>query len=335
MVQAHSLRRQSQEFALPSGVLNRPELQAEAVVFSGDRSVHLDSFDLKQPSADDLVIDTEMTGISAGTEKLFWSGDMPPFPGMGYPLVPGYETVGRVVWAEAGSPLIGRRVFIPGSHCFEGARCLFGGAASRLVVNKDRVRIVDDLEPDEALMLSLAATAYHAVAINGPPDLIVGFGALGRLIYRVSQALGYPEPIVWETNPVRAKAEGIAATTAEESVGLNFQCVYDASGNECLVDRLIEALKPSGVLVLAGFYAERIGFNFAPAFLKEACIRIAAEWTPSDMNAVTTLVADGRLSLKNLVTHSMPWPHAAAAYDTAFNDPDCLKMTLDWRSTYD
>ena len=32
--------------------------------------------------------------ISTGTERLLWSGRMPPFPGMGYPLVPGYESVG-------------------------------------------------------------------------------------------------------------------------------------------------------------------------------------------------------------------------------------------------
>ena len=42
-------------------------------------------------------MDIEWSGISTGTEKLLWSGRMPPFPGMGYPLVPGYESVGRIV----------------------------------------------------------------------------------------------------------------------------------------------------------------------------------------------------------------------------------------------
>jgi 3-hydroxyethyl bacteriochlorophyllide a dehydrogenase len=48
-----------------------------------------------------MVVDIRYSGISTGTEKLFWSGQMPPFPGMGYPLVPGYEAAGEVV--EAGS----------------------------------------------------------------------------------------------------------------------------------------------------------------------------------------------------------------------------------------
>ena len=48
-------------------------------------------------TADDVVVDIEYSGISTGTERLLWTGRMPAFPGMGYPLVPGYESVGRVV----------------------------------------------------------------------------------------------------------------------------------------------------------------------------------------------------------------------------------------------
>jgi 3-hydroxyethyl bacteriochlorophyllide a dehydrogenase len=60
---------------------------------------------------------------------------MPDFPGMGYPLVPGYETVGEVI--EAGPErgfTVGQRVFAPGATCYGDVRGLFGGAASHLVV---------------------------------------------------------------------------------------------------------------------------------------------------------------------------------------------------------
>jgi pyridoxal phosphate enzyme (YggS family) len=44
---------------------------------------------------------------------------MPSFPGMGYPLVPGYESVGVVTQAGPGSHLReGERVFVPGARCF-------------------------------------------------------------------------------------------------------------------------------------------------------------------------------------------------------------------------
>ena len=58
------------------------------------------------PAADDeIVVDVEFSGISTGTERLLWDGRMPPFPGMGYPLVPGYESVSwGGVMAPAGTP---------------------------------------------------------------------------------------------------------------------------------------------------------------------------------------------------------------------------------------
>ena len=99
---------------------------------------------LPEPGPADLVVDVEWSGISTGTERLLWSGKMPPFPGMGYPLVPGYETVGRVVEAggEAGTA-VGARVFVPGAKCFGDVRGLFGGAASRLVVPAARTVAFD------------------------------------------------------------------------------------------------------------------------------------------------------------------------------------------------
>ncbi|MBM4198275.1 MAG: chlorophyll synthesis pathway protein BchC, partial [Gammaproteobacteria bacterium] len=68
-----------------------------AVVIEGPERLALDRLALQSPADDDLVVATEWSGISTGTERLLWSGKMPPFPGMGYPLVPGYESVGRVI----------------------------------------------------------------------------------------------------------------------------------------------------------------------------------------------------------------------------------------------
>jgi len=71
-------------------------LETSAVIMHGPRSIGLDSLALKAPVAGDVVVEISHSGISTGTEKLFWSGEMPPFPGMGYPLVPGYEAMGEI-----------------------------------------------------------------------------------------------------------------------------------------------------------------------------------------------------------------------------------------------
>ncbi len=75
-------------------------MQTTAVILQGPRQISLDTLTLTAPGPRDLVVEVTHSGISTGTEKLFWSGTMPPFPGMGYPLVPGYELAGEVV--EAG-----------------------------------------------------------------------------------------------------------------------------------------------------------------------------------------------------------------------------------------
>ena len=115
-------------------------MKADAIVFQSPCNLAVQSLDLRSLGDGDVEVEVAYSGISTGTERLLWDGSMPPFPGMGYPLVPGYETVGRVVRTLGDCSLtIGDRVFVPGSYSFEGVHNLFGGAGSRLVVPASRV----------------------------------------------------------------------------------------------------------------------------------------------------------------------------------------------------
>jgi 3-hydroxyethyl bacteriochlorophyllide a dehydrogenase len=311
-------------------------LDTLAVLLNAPESLALSRVSLVDPGEADVVVDVEWSGISTGTERLLYTGRMPPFPGMGYPLVPGYESVGRIVAAgpQAGRE-VGARVFVPGARCFGEVRGLFGGAASRLVVPGVRAHPIDDGLGERGVLLALAATAYHAVTAPGAtlPDLIIGHGVLGRLIARITLALGGEAPTVWETNPVRlGGAVGYSVVDPIADERRNYRVIHDVSGDATILDTLISRLAPGGEVVLAGFYADRLSFAFPPAFMREARFRIAAEWKEPDIEAVTALIADGRLSLDGLITHHKPATAADEAYRTAFGDPACLKMILDWRS---
>jgi 3-hydroxyethyl bacteriochlorophyllide a dehydrogenase len=102
------------------------------------------------------------------------------------------------------------------------------------------------------------------------------------------------------------------------------------SGDGKLLDTLISRLAPGGEVVLAGFYEEPLSFVFPPAFMREARIRIAAQWQPQDLVAVRNLAQSGALSLDGLITHRAQAGQANEAYRTAFTDSTCLKMILDW-----
>ena len=104
------------------------------------------------------------------------------------------------------------------------------------------------------------------------------------------------------------------------------------SGDAAILDELISRLSPGGEIVLAGFYDARPSFAFPPAFMREARLRVAAEWKPKDLAAVQGLLANGSLRLDDIVTHVRDAADAPEAYRTAFEDSSCLKMVLDWRT---
>jgi 3-hydroxyethyl bacteriochlorophyllide a dehydrogenase len=188
---------------------------------------------------------------------------------------------------------------------------------------------------ERGVLLALAATAYHAIAEKGaePPDLVIGHGVLGRLLARCAIAMGHPAPLVWETNAARAAgAEGYEVVNPTDDTRRDYRAIYDVSGDPNLLDTLIGRLAFGGEIVLAGFYSERLSFSFPPAFMREAHLRVAAEWREADLPATRALVDSGKLSLDGLITHRSEAADAQSAYRTAFGDPACLKMILDWRA---
>ena len=183
-------------------------------------------------------------------------------------------------------------------------------------------------------MLALAATARHAIAgLNTDlPELIVGHGVLGRLLARLVIVAGGPPPTVWEiAADRRGGAEGYPVLDPEDDPRRDYRTIFDVSGNAALLDTLIGRLAPGGEGVLAGLYPDPVQFNFPQAFMKEARLRVAAEWKPEDLTVTTMLVEQGDLSLSGLITHRAPATEAPQAYETAFSDPACLKMILDWK----
>jgi 3-hydroxyethyl bacteriochlorophyllide a dehydrogenase len=306
-------------------------LSAVAVILEAPEKLSLRMLALSPMTAGDVAIEIDWSGISSGTEKLLWTGRMPNFPGMGYPLVPGYESVGRIVDAGADARgRIGEWVFVPGANCYRDARGLFGGTARRVVLPQARAIPIRESLGRDGILLALAATAHHAIAVGGVPDLVIGHGILGRLIARIAVATGGGAPVVWETNPARRDDADYVVIDPASDEQRDYAVICDASGAPDVLDTAVARLAKGGEVVLAGFY-DRLSFAFPPAFMREARVRIAAEFTPADIAAVVELLDVGLLELGGLISHARPAAEAAEAYPQAFTDPDCLKMVLDWR----
>jgi len=309
-------------------------MESLAVIFERPGQLAVRPLALVSSSPAEVLVDVEWTGISTGTERLLYTGEMPPFPGLEYPLVPGYETIGRVAEADPdGAFAVGDRVFVPGASCFGEVRGLFGGAASRLRVAASRVTKIDPDLGERGVLLALASTAQHALAGGDRlPDVVVGHGVLGRLLARLIVAAG-GTPTVWETRASRRAGDhGYRVVHPDEDERRDYRCICDASGDHDIVDALLPRLAKGGEIVLAGFYGSRMSFAFPFAFMKEARLRVAAEWAPADLSVVLAHLSNTDLTLDGLVTHQRTFEEAEDAYACAFEDPDCLKMVLDWRS---
>ena len=307
-------------------------MDALAVILEAPERLALRSLALSPMTSSDVCIEIDWSGVSSGTEKLLWTGRMPSFPGMGYPLVPGYESVGRIV--DAGTEArgrIGEWVFVPGANCFRDARGLFGGTARHVILPQARAIPISETLGRDGILIALAATAHHAIAVGGVPDLVIGHGILGRLIARIAVATGGSTPTVWETNADRRAGFGYAVIDPVSDDRRDYRAICDASGAGDVLDIAFARLAKGGEVTLAGFY-DRLSFAFPPAFMRETRMRIAAEFTPADIAAVVELLDIGLLELDGLISHARPATEAVDAYPQAFTDPDCLKMVLDWRA---
>jgi bacteriochlorophyllide a dehydrogenase len=306
-----------------------------AVVFDEPLMLALRALPLDEPGDADVIIDVRYTGISTGTERLLFAGTMPAFPGLAYPLVPGYESVGTISHAgPLSSRSVGDHVFVAGARCFGATPGVFGGAAERLVVAGAKTHLIPHSLGDRSVLLSLAATALRCVRTHSNaafPELIIGHGSLGRLAARVVIALGGAPPTVWETQPHRMRgAYGYAVTRREEDVRKDYCTILDLSGDNTILDALLPRLAKGGEIVLGGFYHQPVTFAYPMAFMRSMQLKIAAEFSQADLADATAMATDGRLSLAHIITHRFPASDAASAYDVAFSDPTCVKMILNW-----
>ena len=314
-------------------------MKAKAIVFEAPKSLSVRELELAPMGPRDLEVTVAFSGISTGTERLLWEGTMPPFPCLSYPLVPGYETVGTIakMGAEVTGWTVGDSVFLPGSYAFQGVQNIFGGSGERLVVPHERAVKLDPAWGAKGVLLALAATAHHVFTVgrdNLPlayPDLIIGHGIMGRLLARMVVAAGKPAPVVWETQAVRQKgALGYEVIHPDQDIRKDYRCICDVSGDASILNRVIPKMAAGGEVVLAGFYKQDLSFAYAPAFMREASIRVAAQWKKHDLDAVVAMFHDGSLPLEGLITHTEKAAHAQRAYEIAFGDPECLKMIVEW-----
>lgn len=311
----------------------------QAVVIPEPGRVELQDVSLRAPGPDDVMVNTAYTSISAGTERMLLAGQM-PHPMLQLPVIPGYETVGRItaVGDNVSAEWQGRWVYVGGAHCYETVNPAWGGQSANLFTNVDRVIPLDGVAPRQGVLLALAATALHGIDLLNPQQgdrvLVLGQGPVGQLAARFTRRRG-AWTAVTDRSPSRlARSVGdqivnVEETAVGDAVQQPVNAIIEATGSMAALAESLPLLANGGTILLLGYY-QTLQIPYMPLFLKEAKLLTAKEWAPGDLIRCRDAIAAGSLDVDSLLTHELPISDVTGAYDTALNDINCLKLVLNW-----
>jgi 2-desacetyl-2-hydroxyethyl bacteriochlorophyllide A dehydrogenase len=322
-------------------------MKARAVTFVAPRRVELREVEVPDPPEGHLLVATEWSGISSGTELLAYRGEVDPGLPLDetlgalagtftYPFRYGYSAVGRVV-RPAGPFREGQRVFAFHPH------------QDRFVADADGVVAVDDLDPRAATLYPLVETAVQ-VSLDAAPRLgetavVVGLGAVGIL---VAALLGRTGAVVLgsEPEPARraaAQAFGVRAVgpdevgeaVAAQTRGRGADLVVESSGSPPALAAALGLLVHEGTALVCSWYGTKpVPLPLGADFHRR---RLALRSTQvSTLPAALTARWDRRrraelawrltreLPLGALATHGFAFEQAAEAYACADRKGDGL-----------
>jgi 2-desacetyl-2-hydroxyethyl bacteriochlorophyllide A dehydrogenase len=301
---------------------------------------------------DQLLVETEATFISAGTELANYTGREPkvfqPNQWCTYPWRSGYANVGTVlaVGANVTRAKVGQRVFT------------YGGHASAVVVNQNRlvIPVPDGMERTLAAATRMAGVALTGIIVSEIRDTpwvaVYGLGMVGNL---AAQAFALRGCRVIGVDPVATRRQlaercGIARTVGgnkeeanaavmEITGGEGADIAVDAVGHSAVVMQALEATARFGQLILLGSPRVPVEGNLtellSEVHLRMITMRGALEWSlpiyPDTGNRTSQYskqmtifdwVQSGKLQVEPLISHRLPPEEIKQAYEGLLRQPE-------------
>jgi len=314
-------------------------MQTSAITFPQANEVEVVHFDLPVSLAEDEVLtETLLSGVSSGTETRVLAGLQ---PGTQFPLIPGYENIGRVI--EMGASVrnlkIGDIVFHSGSQKTGLYDRAWGGQMAHAVIAADDALLIPGALPlEDAIYAKVAGIARHGIwranVKAGEQVVIVGQGIIGHLAAQICVALGAGVTVLDVVaerlhaaeqagaarviNPTEVDAE----QALRESVGTP-DVVVDATGNAASLNQSLRYLPPkpwgkdfviSPRFLILGSYPAEITLDYRLLFDREPDVIITRDNLPADMQAAVEMMAQGSLVPALLNAQVLPFERAPEGY---------------------
>jgi 2-desacetyl-2-hydroxyethyl bacteriochlorophyllide A dehydrogenase len=342
-------------------------MHARQVVITEPYRASVREIELPPPSDNQVLVATEVSAVSAGTELAVWTGTHqwlkdPSLPDWKFPFRPGYSAAGTVV--AVGSAVSGwkpgDRVSYPGNHA----------SAELLTLGHERGRLwrlPDNLDMEKASVACIAryglGASIRAGTTLGRSAAVLGLGVIGQFALRCLIAAGAHPVIGIDAVAMRrqsALAAGCdhvldpSASDVREQLAryLNqrgAEIVADATGVPDAVPLAMSLACDGGQVVIVGSprgkakevnfyddlhrrYLEVTGAHGNMLF-EPAHTRLAGAWDiDKAQNWLLAALASGRLDLAGLITHCIDAAELGRAYDGLLKKKDeYLGVVLRWK----
>lgn len=325
----------------------------ERLVFKAERQVETECFEIAGPGPEEIVLETEVSMISPGTERIVFNRLFEEgthwAQWVKYPFYPGYAAVGRVIdRGEAVDDMeVGDRVVsrVPHAshHVADRAQCY---------------RVPDTVGCETASWFALAKIAFMGALCAGysPGDsvLIIGAGPVGQLSVRwaavagalpviavdmLQERLGYAEAGgagVCIAKPVEESVDEVMEATRGAGPGV----VIDGTGNDRVFTAALDIAARFATVVLLGDTgtpsAQHLNCNVIVKGLKVIGafdVNSVGEWPESRIvDLFFSMVEAGRYSVDGLITHRFAPGDCAEAYRLITGGPGgSMGVIFDWR----
>jgi 2-desacetyl-2-hydroxyethyl bacteriochlorophyllide A dehydrogenase len=334
-------------------------VSGQQVAFTAPETVVMEEMAVEAPGDYEILVRTERSLISAGTELSNLLGQLSVF--RGYPVYPGYSNVGIVVAVgdRVEQPAVGQRIVSMGRHA----------SHFKLNLSPDRPggphywqAVPDAVSAEEAAFAVLGSVALHSVRKAelqlGQSVVVVGAGVVGQLItqfvywsgcqpitvldlYDQRLALARQSGADFTINP---QATDPVAAVMEITKGRGADAVFEATRSARTLPMMMMLAAQSGKLMVVGSLPGAVEIDpFTELQLKElqviGCFQPASPiqghayfpWTQQRNRQIfLDLLESGKLKVQHLITHRMPFTAAPEAYAMIRQGGDWLGVVFAW-----
>ena len=329
-------------------------MKGHRVVWPSRATVEIEEFEFPALGDNEILVATEYSLISPGTERAFLLG-LPNAQGR-YPSYPGYSNIGVVIDSgkDVGGFRIGDRVVSSKGH------------TSHFVATPDNLLKVTEstLSSEEGVFFNLCTIAMQGVRKAkielGEPVLVLGGGLIGLFAMQLAKLSGGLPVITADLSDNRlqlAKQVGADYTLNPEAEDLNDQLdsitdgkglavVIEATGHPPVVNTALQLADWHGrVVLLASTRGETERVNFYRDVHGKGLTVLGAHnsvrprhesspnfWTlRDDWELSLQLIAHHRVVVAPMITHRLPGIQAAEAYQLLMEwDQNLLGVVLNW-----